>query len=437
MENSQQKRSDSFWKVFAVILMIVVIGLAGVIAWQGQLRFLGGGWNPGNGAKPIPAALSPSLNSNNGSIYWVTDLAEKSLPFVVNVKTEFANEDQGKDSKGAGTDQKMHKDLMEQWQQMLPGPLGEQFKQFQMPEDHPPIGGEGSGFIIRDNGYIVTNAHVVADANKFTVRLYDGRDLPAKLVGTDQFKDIAVLKIDAGNLPVAPLGDSDAVRIGEPVIAIGSPLGYQQTVTAGIISTNHRSPQDLGQAEDVRTPQSYLQTDAAINRGNSGGPLLNSRGEVIGVNQAIARWDTNGFQAIPIEGIGFALPINSVKASIDEIVKHGKVAYPGIQAKIATLEDYLKENQELKLDVKKGVYVESVTVGGPADRAGIEAGDVILDVDGQAVTTGKQLIEDFQQHKVGERITLRVARQGTQKQENITVVLGELDISGMQQGNQR
>jgi len=158
---------------------------------------------------------------------------------------------------------------------------------------------------------------------------------------------------------------------------------------------------------------------------------------VIGVNQAIARWDTNGFQAIPIEGIGFALPINSVKASIDEIVKHGKVAYPGIQAKIATLEDYLKENQELKLDVKKGVYVESVTVGGPADRAGIEAGDVILDVDGQAVTTGKQLIEDFQQHKVGERITLRVARQGTQKQENITVVLGELDISGMQQGNQR
>jgi len=442
MENSQQKRSDSFWKVFAVILMIVVIGLAGVIAWQGQLRFLGRGWNPGNGAKPIPAALSSPLNLNYNSIYWIADLADKSLPFVVNVKTEFTNEDQGKGSKNSGSDEQTPQDFMQQWQQMLPGPLGQQFKQFQMPEDHPPIGGEGSGFIVRDNGYIVTNAHVVEGANKFTVHLSDGRDLPAKLVGADQFKDIAVLKVDAGNLPTAPLGDSDAVRIGEPVIAIGSPLGFQQTVTAGIVSTNHRSLQDLGQADDVRRPQTYLQTDAAINRGNSGGPLLNARGEVIGVNQAIARWDnsldSSGFQQmVPIEGIGFAIPINAVKASIDEIVKHGKVAYPGISAKVATLEDYLKENQELKLDVKKGVYVESVTVGGPADRAGIEAGDVILNVDGQAVTTGKQLIEAFQLHKVGDRVTLRVARQGTQKQENITVVLGELDISGMQQGNQR
>jgi S1-C subfamily serine protease len=140
--------------------------------------------------------------------------------------------------------------------------------------------------------------------------------------------------------------------------------------------------------------------------------------------------DYDGFQRIPIEGIGFAIPVNDVKDAIDQIVKHGKVVYPGISAQITGVEDYLKANPDLKLDVEKGVYVVSVTVGGPADRAGIKAGDVILTIDGTVVNSGRELIENIQQHRVGDRVTLRVARLGTKKQQDVTVVLGELDFHG-------
>jgi S1-C subfamily serine protease len=173
----------------------------------------------------------------------------------------------------------------------------EDMQQWSMPEGMPEPSGVGSGFIVREDGYLVTNAHVIDGADEFTVTFPDGKEMPAKLVGKDEFKDIAVLKVDSkAKLPVAHLGTSEDTRIGEPVIAIGSPIGFSATVTAGIVSANHRSISDLrgfGEAgegaEDIRKPQHYLQTDAAINRGNSGGPLINSDGQVIGVNQAIAR----------------------------------------------------------------------------------------------------------------------------------------------------
>ena len=257
-------------------------------------------------------------------MYWIADLAEKSLPFVVNISTEIDVSAKRKQASADGN-KRLQQSLPPEFRQLLPEPFNQQMDQ-QMPEDHPPVGGEGSGFVYRKDGYIVTNQHVVDGADKFTVRMNDGKEYSAKLIGADALKDIAVLKVDAGNLPVAPLADSDKVRVGEPVIAIGSPLGYEATVTAGIVSTNHRKLSDLGQAQDPRSPQTYLQTDAAINRGNSGGPLLNAQGQVIGVNRAIARWDSDGFTQIPIEGIGFAIPINDVKSSIEAIVLHADEA---------------------------------------------------------------------------------------------------------------
>lgn len=327
---------------------------------------------------------------------------------------------------------------MEQWEDMLPEPFrqrgeGEDWE-FRMPDGHPPVGGTGSGFIIREDGYIVTNAHVVEGADAFTVRFADGSEMDAELVGEDRYKDLAVIKVDGENLPVAVLGDSAAARVGEPVVAIGSPLGYQQSVTAGIISMNKRSMEDLGRQADVRRPQEYIQTDAAINQGNSGGPLLNAEGAVIGINQAIVRWEGSSMfgRAVPVEGIGFAIPINEVKSSIRQIVENGKVVYPGIQAAVISVEDFLRLEPGVKLDVEEGVFIRSVTTGGPADRAGINAGDVVLTINDEPMRTGQQLIEEIQRHSVGERLTMRVARQGGSVQEDVTVVLGELDTSAVQ-----
>jgi serine protease Do len=313
----------------------------------------------------------------------------------------------------------------------------------QEPEsDEERVAGEGSGFIISQDGYVVTNSHVVQGADAFLVRMYDGKEYDADLIGTDNFKDIAVLKIKGGgNFSVANLGDSSKTRVGEPVVAIGSPLGLKASVTSGIISTTERSLADIRNGQsDIRMPQKYLQTDAAINRGNSGGPLLNSHGQVIGINQAIARWDNspsvnNEFGMVPIEGIGFAIPIDEVKGTIDQIVKSGKVVYPGISAEITSVQNLIEDNKrrgiDLKLGVAKGVYVSSVTVGGPAARAGIEANDVILSINGTDVQTAEGLITEINKYKVGDRVKLRVARGGGDKLEDVGVVLGELDLSNI------
>lgn len=424
----ESQRGDRFWRLLAVLLLIALVGMGAVVGWLVQRPVTASG--TAAPARSQFASLAPSfLNGDNK--FWIADLADRSLPAVVNIKSEI---DLGSD-KASGAEFNL-----KDFHQMLPGPWGEQMQQqFEQVPEHQrqmPMG-EGSGFIYREDGYIVTNAHVVEDGKKFKVHMNDGKDYDAKLVGTDSFKDVAVLKIEAKNLPVLPLGDSDATRIGEPVIAIGSPLGYQATVTAGIISTNNRLPSDIDRQDDVRQPQHYLQTDAAINRGNSGGPLINSSGEVIGINQAIARWDPVSFtEAIPIEGIGFAIPVNEVKKTITDIIEHGKVIYPGISAKIISLSDWKRIHPEVtSIKVKEGVFVDSVTVDGPASKAGLAAGDVILALNGRPVTSAKEFITEVQNHQIHERITLRVARQGGEKQEDVSVVLEELDLSGMSVGD--
>ncbi len=451
---TETRRGDAFWKVLSLVLLFALVALVAIMMWQGrgsrpafyqspgrtsaQLASL----NKSSGSKAIDAATNP---------FWIADLAEGALPAVVNIQSEASPEKQKAEAAAhSGGGQQPPRNLMEQWQQMLPGMPefdmpDDQYHQFTQPNmDEPMPLGEGSGFVIREDGYIVTNAHVVDGGDTFTVTFNDGSTATAKLVGVDDFKDIAVIKVDKAGLTPATLGDSDATRIGEPVVAIGSPLGYKATVTSGILSTNQRKLADITNQDDIRMPQNYLQTDAAINRGNSGGPLFNAHGEVIGINQAITRWDPNSVPEltsggmVPIEGVGFAIPINEVKSSIEQIVQHGKIAYPGISAKVATLSDYLADysaryGKEAQLAVKKGVFVHSTVVDGPADKAGIKAGDVILTVDGKEVNSANDFVREVTNHRVGDRVTLRVARQGGEEQENVSVVLEELDSAGMRE----
>lgn len=437
----ETRRGDAFWKVLSLVLLFTLMALVAVVLWQGrstrpafyqndnrpasQLASLGGG-----GSK---AALDAKSNP-----FWIADLAEGALPCVVNIQSEKSAAKLEAELKGQ-SGQDMPKSLMEQWQEMLPGmPEGQempndQWHQFGAPDGDEMLPmGEGSGFVIREDGYVVTNAHVVEGADQFTVTFNDGSTATAKLVGIDDYKDIAVIKVDKKGLTPVILGDSDKTRIGEPVVAIGSPLGYKATVTAGILSTNQRKLADITNLDDIRMPQKYLQTDAAINRGNSGGPLFNAHGEVIGVNQAISRYDMDSSGGmVPIEGVGFAIPINEVKSSIQQIVDHGKIAYPGISAKVATLSDYIdgyerKYSKSPGIKAKEGVFVDSTIVGGPADKAGIKAGDVILSVDGTPVKTANEFVSAVTKHHVGDRITIKVARQGGDQQENVSVVLEEL-----------
>ncbi|MCC7478853.1 trypsin-like peptidase domain-containing protein [bacterium] len=451
---TETRRADTFWKVLSLVLLFALTALVALMMWQGRSSRPAFYQSPKRGTAQL-ASMDRSSGGKaidaSSNPFWIADLAEGALPTVVNIQSEASPEKLKAEHANSGEGgQQMPEGLLEQWQQLMPGlpdfeMPNDQHHQFMQPNlDEPMELGEGSGFIIREDGYIVTNAHVVDGGDTFTVTFNDGTTAPAKLVGIDEFKDIAVIKVDKSGLTPVQLGDSDATRIGEPVVAIGSPLGYKATVTSGILSTNQRKLTDITNQDDIRMPQNYLQTDAAINRGNSGGPLFNAHGEVIGVNQAITRWDPNSMTAltsggmVPIEGVGFAIPINEVKSSIQQIVEHGKIAYPGISAKVATLSDYIEDykaryDKEPQLKINKGVFIHSTVVGGPADKAGIKAGDVIISVDGKEVNTANDFVREVTNHRVGDRVTLKVARQGGEEQENVSVVLEELDSSGMRE----
>src|SRR5712671_1602520 len=283
--------------------------------------------------------------------------------------------------------------------------------------------GSGSGFIVSSDGYILTNNHVVAGADKVTVRLYDKREFTAKVVGTDPNTDVAVIKIDARGLPGVGFGNSDSARVGEWVLAIGNPLGeaFTFTVTAGIVSAKGRLLAGLQQTRYAI--QDFIQTDAAINPGNSGGPLVNIRGQVIGINSAIA--SETGFYA----GYGFAIPMNLARTVMDQLVKTGHVerAVMGISIHDARQEDA----DAVGLKQIGGVVVDSYTSDdSPARKAGIQPGDVIVAVDGQPVDNTPQLQQRVAFKRPGETVEVTVLRQGGEK-KTLTVRLtrapGEAD----------
>ena len=280
--------------------------------------------------------------------------------------------------------------------------------------------GQGSGFVIDQSGTVLTNAHVVDKADRVTVTLNDGSIFPGEVLGTDEVTDLAVVKINTKgvNLPAAALGDSDAVKVGDWAIAVGNPLGFDNTVTLGIISTLKRSSAAVG-IPDKRLD--FIQTDAAINPGNSGGPLLNGLGEVIGINTAI-RADAMG--------IGFAIPINKAKAIYAQLAKGEKVSHPflGIQM-IALTPEIAKENNAdpnavLIVPEVKGVLVMRVMPNTPAEKAGIRKGDAIVQIDGEAVTTAEQLQNLVENSQIGQILKLKL-RRGSQTKD-VTVQTAQL-----------
>ena len=268
--------------------------------------------------------------------------------------------------------------------------------------------GVGSGVIFRADGYIVTNNHVIEGAKELIVSLADGRTLKGKLIGADSVTDLAVVKVDAKDLPVAAFGDSDQIVVGEPAIAIGNPMGleFQGSVTSGVISALNRTL-DIS---DRRVK--LLQTDAAISPGNSGGALVNADGQVIGINSAKVA-------ASGVEGMGFAIPINTVRTVVEEIMDKGYVARPYLGVSVFDPNTAARYGYQLNID--KGVFIFKVTLDGPAGKAGIQRGDIILKIDGAEVNTVSELRAKVGEHAIGDTVNVTIDRNGHERDLSVTL----------------
>ncbi len=288
-------------------------------------------------------------------------------------------------------------------------PFGEFFRRFGQPIPKgqlPPQRGEGSGFIVSSDGYILTNAHVVADADEVTVKTTDRREYSAKVVGADVHTDVAVLKIDAENLPTVKIGDPSKLRPGEWVIAIGSPFGFENSVTAGIVSATARA-----MPSDVTYAPQFIQTDVAVNPGNSGGPLFNLRGEVVGINSQIYS-RTGGYM-----GLSFAVPIDVANDVKEQLIEHGTVTRSRIGVSIQDVNAQLAES--FGLDRPRGALVSMVEDDAPGDKGGMKPGDVILSVDGVEIDTSSQVPGLIASKKPGSKVHIEVWRDG--KKKDLTV----------------
>jgi len=272
---------------------------------------------------------------------------------------------------------------------------------------------QGTGFIVDSRGYVLTNHHVVRNADQIIVRLMDDREFSGKLVGTDPVTDLAVVKIDAAELPPATIGDSDKLEVGEWVVAVGNPFGLQSTVTLGIVSAKGRSHLGIVEQED------YIQTDAAINPGNSGGPLVNARGQVVGVNSAIYS-RSGGYQ-----GIGFAIPMNLARRVYEDLVSHGKVRRGTLGVKISDLDPRVAQQHQEHL---RGAVIAEVLGSSPATRAGMKPGDIIFSFAGQTVRDGRHLRSLILQQTVGSKVAIEVLRNG--QKLNIHVAIEEWTPEG-------
>lgn len=288
--------------------------------------------------------------------------------------------------------------------------FGDEFQQEQVPRE-----GKGSGVIISKEGLVLTNQHVIQGATEITVTLSDGRVFRGKVKGGDRSLDIALVQIKADKpLPVAHLGDSKTMRLGETVIAIGNPFGVGQTVTAGIVSALGRDVP----VEDGKTLNNVIQTDAAINRGNSGGPLINLKGEVVGINTAI--FSPTGGNI----GIGFAIPINSVKEVLGELIRHGKIIRPWMGVALIPLDMDPETRKYLGLKDTNGAGIKDVYAGSPADRAGLQRGDVIIEINNAKVRNPEDLIKVVRQSKPNDTVSVLVIRN--RKIKLVKVKLAEM-----------
>src|SRR5512139_305780 len=346
-------------------------------------------------------AFALSVPASAKDVVDVADLVEKQGPAVVNISTTKLVKRGAEGSPFAFPDDEAMQEFFRRFFPGGPGGSG--------PIQEIPARGAGSGFIVSSDGYILTNAHVVKGADQVEVKLIDKRKFTAKVVGADSRTDVAVIKITASNLPTVKLGDPDKLRVGEAVVAIGSPFGFENSVTAGIVSAKGRSL-----PSESYVP--YIQTDVPINPGNSGGPLFNMKGEVVGINSQIYS-RSGGYQ-----GVSFAIPIDVAMDVAEQLKSAGKVSRGWLGVVIQEVTADLADS--FGLDRPRGALVSQVQPDSPAAKAGLQASDVILQFNGRPVENSGDLPRMVGMAKPGAKILLQVWRKG--RAQEVTVVLGEL-----------
>jgi serine protease Do len=394
----QQKLLSLSLLIFTLSIGIVIGTLSntGVFAAKAQ--------NPAPDATPLVIPASHLVPNE------LAKLAKAVEPSVVNISTDYIPKAATRDRRSQGDEDE--EDGMDLFRRFM-GPQGGQPSPKAFKRE-----ATGSGFIVDRNGYIITNNHVVEKADHIKVRLpHDQTEYRAKLIGTDIETDLAIIKIDAGR-PLVPIkvGNSDAVQVGDGAIAIGSPFGLEATVTAGIVSATGR---DVPGSQQF---QRFIQTDAAINPGNSGGPLLNTNGEVIGINTAIAT-QSGGYQ-----GIGFALPINTAVNVYNSVIKIGKMSRGSIGIQ------FQKQSGDLlkAFGLKEGVVVERVNSGGPAEKAGMKADDVIVAFNNKPVKDGDDLVSRVSSSEIGSNATVTVDRNGKRLDLKLTIADRESQLAALE-----
>ncbi len=398
MNKQKSSKRCGLWQQLAAVT--IVVATIGMIAFTVHAD--------GNRPAGSPAAAIQSLRATSEAFSSI----EKSVsPAVVSIQVERTV------SGIAGNRQLPFNDPFEMFgDDFAKRFFGDRYEEFREQKTYPEqprehrVAGQGSGFIVSPDGYILTNHHVVGKADKVLVLLKDGRELRAKLVGSDARSDVAVIKIDAKNLPVIPLADSDHLNVGEWVLAFGSPFGLANTMTAGIVSAKGRTSVGIADYEN------FIQTDAAINPGNSGGPLVNLDGQVVGINTAIAS-RSGGYQ-----GIGFAIPINLAKNIRDQLINEGTVRRGFLGIMIQKLTPDLAKS--FGLSDTKGVLVGDVTKDSPGEKGGLQSGDVIVELDGTRVEHPGAFRNRVAMLAPGTNVVLTVIRSGQRKK--ISVTLGML-----------
>ncbi|MEJ1127108.1 DegQ family serine endoprotease [Variovorax sp. CCNWLW225] len=375
--------------------LVLALATAGVIGAVGAGAYTSAVSAPTNAT---PVAAAPAMVT----LPDFSTITTRDGPAVVNISvTGTAKES---DAEAAAEMQGIDPDdPMFQFFRRFQGQMGPRAQQRDV-----PVRAQGSGFIVSPDGLIMTNAHVVKGAKEVTVKLTDRREYRAKVLGADAKTDIAVLKIDAKNLPTLALGNTKDLKVGEWVLAIGSPFGFESTVTAGVVSAKGRSLPD-----DSYVP--FIQTDVAVNPGNSGGPLLNTRGEVVGINSQIYS-RSGGYQ-----GVSFAIPIDVAVQVKDQIVATGKATHARLGVAVQEVNQAFADS--FKLDKPEGALVSNIEKGGPGDKAGLKAGDVIRKVDGQPIVSSGDLPAVIGQQTPGKKVTLEVWRQG--ERQELSARLGD------------
>ncbi len=346
----------------------------------------------GAAAVALPASVTAQ------SLPDFTELVERVGPSVVNIRTT----ERGRSAAGGTEADPSMEEFFRRFGIPMPGRPGQ--RPGPRGEDEPQQRGVGSGFILSADGFIMTNAHVVDGADEVLVTLTDKREFKARIIGADKRTDVAVVKIEATGLPFVRIGDVNRLKVGEWVMAIGSPFGLENSVTAGIVSAKQRDTGDY---------LPFIQTDVAINPGNSGGPLLNLRGEVVGINSQIYS-RSGGFM-----GISFAIPIDEAMRVSDQLRTNGRVIRGRIGVQIAPVTKEVAE--AIGLGKPAGALVQSVETGGPADKAGVEAGDIITRVDGKVVEKSGDLPRIVGGTRPGSKATLQIFRRGSAKELSVTV----------------